>query len=161
MAEKKQTDLEKIKELVELMISKDLVEVEIIDGENKIHLKRPQSGVPTITQVPITTAPAVQVTPAAQTEDAKEQVPPDEEVEELTEIKSPIIGTFYSSASPESKPFVTIGTRVEPETIVCIVEAMKVMNEIKAETSGTIVEILCKAGQAVEYGQAIFKVRGD
>ena len=161
MAEKKQTDLEKIKELVELMISKDLVEIEIIDGENKIHLKRPQSGVPTVTQVPIATAPAVQAAPAAQTEDAKEQACGGEEVEGLTEIKSPIIGTFYSSASPESDPFVTIGTRVEPETIVCIVEAMKVMNEIKAETTGTIVEELCKAGQAVEYGQAIFKVRPD
>jgi acetyl-CoA carboxylase biotin carboxyl carrier protein len=79
----------------------------------------------------------------------------------LTEIKSPIVGTFYSSPSPDSQSYVTIGSEVRPETVVCIVEAMKVMNEIKAETHGTIVETLCETGEAVEYGQVLFRVKRD
>lgn len=79
----------------------------------------------------------------------------------MAEIKSPIVGTFYSAPSPDSKPYLTIGSKVNPDTIICIIEAMKVMNEIKAEASGTIVEILCKTGEAVEYGQVLFKVKPD
>ena len=77
------------------------------------------------------------------------------------EIKSPIVGTFYATPSPDSEPYVDIGTEVSPQTVVCIIEAMKVMNEIKAETTGTIVKILVTNGQAVEYGQVLFKVRPD
>ena len=158
MSEKKRMDLKKIKELVDLMISKDLVEVEIIDGDNKVHLKRPQSDVSAMTQV---LAPGVPMAPVAQSQPGDAQKAKAPEGDGLVEINSPIIGTFYSAPSPDSDPYVTVGARVEPETIVCLVEAMKVMNEIKAETAGTIVEILCKAGQAVEYGQAIFKVKPD
>ena len=161
MPEKNRTDLEKIKELVELMKQNDLVELEIVDGENRILLKRPGLGQSVVTQIPVTAAqpPAAEfITP--QVQEAK--TPSAQQQEEgLVEIKSPIVGTFYSAASPDSEPFVTIDSRVEPETIVCIVEAMKVMNEIKAETSGTIAEIMCKPGQAVEYGQVLFKVRPD
>jgi len=78
----------------------------------------------------------------------------------LVEIKSPIVGTFYSAPSPDSEPFVEVGSKIEENSVVCIVEAMKVMNEIKAEVSGTIVEILVKNGEAVEYGQVLFKVSG-
>ncbi|MFB0525064.1 MAG: acetyl-CoA carboxylase biotin carboxyl carrier protein, partial [Phycisphaerae bacterium] len=81
--------------------------------------------------------------------------------EELVEIKSPIVGTFYATPSPDSEPYVEVGSHVEPQTVVCIVEAMKVMNEIKAETRGTIVEILVTNGQAAEYGQVLFRVRPD
>jgi acetyl-CoA carboxylase biotin carboxyl carrier protein len=79
----------------------------------------------------------------------------------LVVIKSPIVGTFYATPSPDSDPFVEVGSQVDAQTVVCIVEAMKVMNEIKAETSGTIAEILVSNGQAVEYGQALFKVKPD
>jgi acetyl-CoA carboxylase biotin carboxyl carrier protein len=69
------------------------------------------------------------------------------------------VGTFYTAASPDTKPYVTIGTHVDPSTVVCIIEAMKVMNEIKAETSGTIVAMLVENGAAVEYGQPLYRVR--
>jgi acetyl-CoA carboxylase biotin carboxyl carrier protein len=69
------------------------------------------------------------------------------------------VGTFYQASSPDSEPYVKVGSKVDPDTVVCIVEAMKVMNEIKAETGGTVVEVCCKDGQAVEFGQVLFKVR--
>ena len=81
--------------------------------------------------------------------------------EELLEIKSPIVGTFYEAPSPDSEAYVEPGAHVEAPTVVCIIEAMKVMNEIKAEVSGTIVENVAKNGQAVEYGQVLFRVRPD
>jgi acetyl-CoA carboxylase biotin carboxyl carrier protein len=79
----------------------------------------------------------------------------------LAEIESPMVGTFYATPSPESEPYVELGSHVEPQTVVCIIEAMKVMNEIKAETSGTIVEILVSNGQAIEYGQVLFRIEPD
>jgi acetyl-CoA carboxylase biotin carboxyl carrier protein len=79
----------------------------------------------------------------------------------LTVIKSPLVGTFYASPSPDSAPFVELGSHVDAQTVVCVIEAMKVMNEIKADTSGTIAEILVGSGQAVEYGQVLFKVKPD
>ena len=79
----------------------------------------------------------------------------------LVEIKSSVVGTFYAAPSPESEPYVEIGTHVDEQTVVCIIEAMKVMNEIKAETSGTITEILVTNGQAVQYGQVLFRVKPD
>jgi len=84
-----------------------------------------------------------------------------QQAEDLVEIKSPIVGTFYVAPSPDSEPYVELGSAVKSQAVVCIIEAMKVMNEIKAETSGTIVEILVTNGQAVEYGQVLFKVKPD
>ena len=81
--------------------------------------------------------------------------------ENLVEIKSPIVGTFYATPSPDSEPYVEVGSKVTSQTVICIIEAMKVMNEIKAEMEGTIAEILVKNGQAVEYGQVLYKVRPD
>jgi acetyl-CoA carboxylase biotin carboxyl carrier protein len=159
MTEKREMDFQAVKQLVELMIENDLVEAEVVDGKNKIHLKRPQ---------PMTHLPAGYVqygaaaigqpgtAPAQHTQtDTKSQET------SLVEITSPIIGTFYASPSPDSDPYVNLGDSVEPDTVVCIIEAMKVMNEIKAETSGTVVELLCQTGQTVEFGQALFKVRPD
>ena len=157
MGENKKNGLKKVKELIELMKKNDLVELEVVDGDSKIHLKRPQPAAPVITQIPITQAPAA--APAAAPD-----VPPaqtDSEDEELVDIKSPIVGTFYAGPSPDSKPYIAVGDTVEPDSVVCIVEAMKVMNEIKAEASGTIVKILCKTGEAVEFGQVIFRVKPD
>lgn len=155
MAEKNEMDLKKVKELIELMIEKDLVEIELKDGDKKIALKRPQAA-PVITHVPMTHAPA----PAPAETPAAESAPQAEE-SDLVEIKSPMVGTFYSAPSPDADPFVSIGTRVGPETVVCIIEAMKVMNEIRSEVSGTITELLCAPGKALEFGEAIFKVKPD
>jgi acetyl-CoA carboxylase biotin carboxyl carrier protein len=74
-------------------------------------------------------------------------------------VKSPMVGTFYRAPSPESKPFVDVGSKIEDNSLVCIIEAMKIMNEIQAETKGTVVEILVENGQPVEYGQRLFKLR--
>jgi acetyl-CoA carboxylase biotin carboxyl carrier protein len=164
MAAMKNGDLEKIKKLIEIMEQNELVELEIKHGDDKIFLKRcpaqrpatPDVGIVqseyrgaasgrALTETPVTKMPSVE---------------PKEE-QDLVEIKSPIVGTFYATPSPDSEPFVEVGSQVESQTVVCIIEAMKVMNEIKAETTGTIVEILVTNGQAVEYGQVLFRVRPD
>jgi acetyl-CoA carboxylase biotin carboxyl carrier protein len=136
------------------MIENDLVELEIADGKNKIALKRPGAGGPVVTQVPIAAAPIAAPAPAAAATPAEEA-----KDDGLADIVSPMVGTFYSAPSPDSNPFVEVGSKVNADTVICIVEAMKVMNEIKAETSGTITEILCKTGEALEFGQPIFKVK--
>jgi acetyl-CoA carboxylase biotin carboxyl carrier protein len=154
MSDEKKNDLKKVKELIELMLEKDLVEVEIIDGENKIHLKRPgASGPPVPVVVPISAIPAentAQVSPPAVAQD-----------DNLVNITSPIVGTFYATPSPDSEPYVDVGDHVTADTVVCIIEAMKVMNEIKAETAGTIEKIMVSNGQAVEFGHVLFKIRPD
>jgi acetyl-CoA carboxylase biotin carboxyl carrier protein len=161
MSEKHEKKLRRVKELIELMKENDLVELEIADGDSKILLKRPQPGAPTITQIPMAQTPTEtpSQTPTMHTADV--EAPAKGQQQDLTEINSPIVGTFYSAPSPDSQPYVEVGSQVNPDTIVCIVEAMKVMNEIKAETHGTIVKILCETGEAVEYGQALFKIEGD
>jgi len=160
----KDTDLQKIKELIEIMEKNGLVEVEIKHGDDKIFLKRyvPQQPIPAGTAAVQPESIAVPAGVAA-TQAPVAEMPPSAPAkqEELVQIKSPIVGTFYATPSPDSEPYVEVGSHVEPQTVVCIVEAMKVMNEIKAETRGTVVEILVTNGQAVEYGQVLFRVRPD
>ena len=166
MAENKDSDLQKIEELIEIMKQNELVEIEIKHGDDKIVLKRAQPQQPSITAVPLA-GPNIAVRPAGP--DAGQpptpQVPsPISEAqpeEELVEIKSPLVGTLYSAPSPDSEPYVEIGSHVDAQAVVCIVEAMKVMNEIKTEISGTIAEILVTNGQAVEYGQVLFRIKPD
>jgi acetyl-CoA carboxylase biotin carboxyl carrier protein len=153
----KDTDLQKIEELIEIMEKRNLVEVEIKHGEDKILLKRfqpyqPVAAVPVI--APAMPAGAVVTPPAGAVSTAEVQ-------QNLVEIKSSVVGTFYSTPSPDSESYVEIGSQVEPQTVVCIIEAMKVMNEIKAETRGTIAEVLITNGQAVQYGQVLFRVKPD
>ena len=159
MAEKKEPDLERIKELIEIMKENNLAEVEIKHGDDKIVLKRCQPQQPGFTAVPMV-APNV----TAGTEPGLSKAEPAAVASpeaDLLEIKSPLVGTFYATGSPDSEPFVEVNSPVEPQTVVCIIEAMKVMNEIKAEVSGTIAQILVTSGQAVEYGQALFRVKLD
>jgi acetyl-CoA carboxylase biotin carboxyl carrier protein len=151
MSDKKPMDLQKVKELIELMKENDLVELEIADGDSKVHLKRPGAVMPVMHQVPMAAAAAAPTSAPTAPAPAKE--------EGILEITSPIVGTFYQAASPDSDPYVKVGDRVNADSVVCIIEAMKVMNEIKSEVSGTIIESCCKDGQAVEYGQVLFKVR--
>lgn len=162
MAEK-DTDIKKIKELIKIMKENGLEEIEIRHDDDKIFLKRSQpqqiiSGIPVMRPE----SGVVPVSPGGTetlSQPSAHPSVPDEE--DLVEIKSPIVGTFYATPSPDSESYVEVGSAVSPQSIVCIIEAMKVMNEIKAETSGTIVEILVTNGQAVEYGQILFKVRPD
>ena len=164
MAEKN-SDLQKIEELIEIMKRNDLVEIEIKHGDDQILLKRsqPQSDQGRMTAVPMIN-PNIPATPAGpdttQTSATKAPAAPQQQ-EDLVEIKSPIVGTFYATPSPDSAHYVELDSHVSPQTVVCIIEAMKVMNEIKAEINGTIVEILVTNGQAVEYGQVLFKIRPD
>ncbi len=152
-------DIERIKQLIDIMKENGLVELQIEHDDDKIVLKRAQprqniNGIPVIRSESFV-APAVpQVS-----EDVSQPSTTDEE--HLIEIKSPIVGTFYATPSPDSEPYVEAGSKVTPQTVVCIIEAMKVMNEIKAEAEGTIVAVLVKNGQAVEYGQVLFTVRPD
>ena len=172
MAEK-DTDLQKIKKLIEIMKENELVEVEIKHGDDKIFLKRcqPQSQQVGIAAVPIMRPESGAVPAGVDAEGSEEALSqpsapqqkqgPRPAATDLVEIKSPIVGTFYATPTPDSESYVELGSHVDPQTVVCIIEAMKVMNEIKAETSGTIAEILVTSGQAVEYGQVLFKVRPD
>lgn len=150
-------DIRKLKELVRLMVENELVELDLRDQEETVTIKRPGGGAP-IAQHTVLAAP----TPAVASAPAAEAAPAQpESTEGLHEIVSPMVGTFYSAPDPESPAFVSPGTHVTPDTVVCIVEAMKVFSEIKAECSGTIEKVLVKNSDAVEYGQALFLVKPD
>ncbi len=138
-----------IKVIVQMMTDNDLTEFKIEAEEMHLCIKRGSER--TIVTVPQAIAAAAPIAQAVVGTDAPEV---DEDPKET--IDSPIVGTFYRASSPESDSFVEIGTKVTPESVVCIIEAMKVMNEIKAEKSGTIKEILIDNAQAVEFGQPLF-----
>ena len=151
-------DIDKIRELVEMMITNDLVELSVRDGEQEIALRRsgPVSNDVVVGAVPPVVAPAVDGGGAdgAESTVGGEVVPV-----EFVEIHSPMVGTFYTRPDPESPPFVHVGSQVGPSSVVCVLEAMKVFSEIKAEASGTIERVLVEDGEAVEYGQPLFLVR--
>jgi len=148
-------DLKEIKAVIDLMKKHDLSVFEIEKEGFRLKLQRgasaPQAtvAVPVASAVPPKPAPTGEPPPAAK---PIESVP-------TKEIMSPMVGTFYRAASPEAPAFVEVGKPVTEETVVCIIEAMKVMNEIKAETSGVIAEVLAENGKPVQFGQALFKVR--
>ena len=149
-------DLENMKQLIALMVDNDLSELQYEHGELKIELKRgciqpPQSLAPAA--VPVA-APATPQEPSPSIPGA-----PADENAGLHAITSPMVGTFYATPDPESPPFVTVGAVVGADTKVCLIEAMKVFNEIKAEVGGTIEKIAVSNADAVEYGQPLFYVR--
>ena len=151
-------DIDKIKQLVDMMVANDLVELSLRDGEVEVSLRRPGAEVqPGATTIMVPAAGG-----ALPQEPATPTVTPDPEpVSEFVEIRSPMVGTFYASPDPESPAYVEPGSRVHADTVICIVEAMKVFNEIKAEVEGTIERVMVKNDQTVEYGQALFLVRPD
>ena len=153
--------IEKIRQLVALMEEHDLAELEVEEPELRVKI-RANSGVQhgspqvvggiqpiAVAPLPDTAAPA----PAAGKNDSEAKA-----AEDLVEITSPMVGTFYRAPSDGAEPYVTVGSMVDSDTVVCIVEAMKVMNEIKSEVVGTIKEVLVSSGAAVEYGQPLFLV---
>ncbi|MBC8481681.1 MAG: acetyl-CoA carboxylase biotin carboxyl carrier protein [Planctomycetes bacterium] len=156
MAQNDSKDLAKIQELIEIMKDNELIEVEISHGDDKILLKRSDPNASMISAVPFN-----QIANSAAGSKAAFEAEASALEDDLVEIPSPIVGTFYSAPSPDSDSFVQAGSSVGPQTVVCVIEAMKVMNEIKAEISGTIAEVLVSNGQAVEYGQPIFKVKAN
>jgi acetyl-CoA carboxylase biotin carboxyl carrier protein len=150
-------DVRKVRKFIELMNEHDLSEIDLRQGDQRIRLRRgPET-------VAVAAAPAMPT--AAAHVPAAHGVPADtagaaigsDDVTTIL-IRSPMVGTFYSAANPDSPPFVKIGDQVGPDTTVCIVEAMKVFNEIPAECSGRIVATLVQNGDPVEFGQALFRV---
>ncbi|MBK8206028.1 MAG: acetyl-CoA carboxylase biotin carboxyl carrier protein [Planctomycetes bacterium] len=146
-------DIKEIHRLIELMNENDLLELELVEDSKKIRLKKKYDGGPRMIAAPMVAqaGPVAASAPAAHA--------PAGPAAGTIEIKSPMVGTFYRSSSPESPAYVEEGDQVTPESAVCIVEAMKVFNEIKAEVEGTIVAILIENGQTVEYGQPMFLVK--
>jgi len=149
-------DLKEIKAIIDLMQKHDLSVFEIEKEGFRIKLEKGPAAQPIATAPPATGEPPKAVSAAAETKPAApkaiESVP-------LKEIVSPMVGTFYRSASPDGQPFVDVGKTVAEDTVVCIIEAMKVMNEIKAETGGIIAEVVAENGKPVQFGQVLFRVR--
>lgn len=159
-------DIRKLKELVRLMVENDLSELNLQDQAETVAVKRGYNGVPVVHQAPVmmaapAAAPAAHATAAPAPAAAPSAAPAAAAASDagLKAITSPMVGTFYSSPNPDSPAFVKVGQAVSADTTVCLVEAMKVFNEIKAETSGTIERVLVQSGQAVEYGQKLFLIK--
>ncbi|MEJ6950085.1 acetyl-CoA carboxylase biotin carboxyl carrier protein [Natronospora cellulosivora (SeqCode)] len=141
--------LEEIKELLNMLSETDVSEIEYESGESKIRIKR---GVQGIEYIPAHESKTIQV-PQKNEVESKETIDTNHE-----EIVAPMVGTFYRAPSPDAGPFVEVGDVVNPGDTLCIIEAMKLMNEIEAEKRGKIVEILVDNADAVEYGQPLFKI---
>jgi acetyl-CoA carboxylase biotin carboxyl carrier protein len=140
--------IEEIRELIQLVTDTGVAELEVQRGENRVRIRRSFGSEGT----PQYQAPAVVPAAAPQAETPTQEP-------QLVFAKSPIVGTFYESVSPESPPFVKIGEQVTPGTVLCIIESMKLMNEIEAEVAGIIETKLVQNGQPVEYGEALFGIR--
>jgi acetyl-CoA carboxylase biotin carboxyl carrier protein len=160
-------DIRKLKELVRLMVSSGLTELDLRDSEEQVTLRRqmpgPSGGPPQFVMASPAVVPhhVVAVPTAGAAIAAPSPVLETDDEDGLVRIESPMVGTFYSAANPDSPPFISVGSTVSPETVVCLIEAMKIFNEIKAECSGTVRKVLVKSGDAVEFGQALFLVEPE
>jgi acetyl-CoA carboxylase biotin carboxyl carrier protein len=159
-----------LKELIEFLIEKDIAEFELERGDVKVRIKRagehtvvhahPEPrffAVPPVAATPVEVGTAPTAAPPAASTPAADAAPPPEEG--LHTVKSPIVGTFYEAPSPGAPPFVKVGDSVEVGQVVCIVEAMKLLNEIESDVAGEIVKKLATNGQPIEYGQELFVIR--
>jgi acetyl-CoA carboxylase biotin carboxyl carrier protein len=153
-------DIKDIKAIIDLMKKNSITEFELERQDSKIRLKRGSNGGAPIVQYdePMVAAGAIPVLPAVAVAPPQAAAPPVPATGEV-DVKSPMIGTFYRAPSPEAASYVEIGTEINPESVVCIIEAMKVMNEIKAEVKGVITQVLVENAKPVEFGQPLFKVR--
>ncbi len=158
-------DIRKIKKLIELLEESSLTEIEIVEGEESVRLSRighanagfvPPPMQPVEPNVQAAATPPAVLGPAA-VEAAGEQK--EEPVPEGELVRAPMVGTFYASSSPEAEPFVSLGQQVSEGETMCIIEAMKMFNQIEAEASGTVVAILAESGQPVEFDQPLFVIR--
>ena len=149
--------VEEIRELINLAAETGIAELEVQRGENRVRIRRAAfAGTPEIVLPPLAYATAPAAAPSPNPHEAPKEKPADPN---LVLVKSPIVGTFYESPSPGAAAFVRVGERVQPGKVLCIIESMKLMNEIEAETSGIIESRLVMNGQPVEYGEALFAVR--
>ena len=147
-------NLKEIKEMINLMNENNLSEIEIERDDLKIRLKRaPGPG-----QEIVVERPVISVARETQGAERGEGLPTEAAEKKLVEIKAPLVGTFYRAPSPEAEPFVEIGQEIEVGQVICVIEAMKLMNEIKSEVKGKIIDILAENADPVEYGQILFLV---
>ena len=140
-------ELEDLKELIELLKETDITELLIEKDGSKVKIKREKILAPI--GMPVQKAPVYEEKIVAETED---------EIQRLVTVTSPIVGTFYRAPSPDAQPFVEVGQRVDKGTVLCIVEAMKLMNEIESDSDGIIVKVLVENSQPVEYGEPLFLI---
>ena len=147
-------DLRKLKTLIDLVSESNVSELEITEAEGKVRLVKAGLAAPAVAAVPVQAAPVA--APAAVA--APVVAAPAEPAVTGFVVKSPMVGTFYRSASPGGSPFAEVGQKVNEGDVICIIEAMKILNEIEAEKSGTITQVLGENGQAVEYGQPLFVI---
>jgi acetyl-CoA carboxylase biotin carboxyl carrier protein len=154
-------DLKQIKQIIDLMKRSELTEFAVEEEGFKLKIRRGMNGAPVVSSnggsvsaVPI----EMPVLPAAGTPPAF-SLGGEKDEPGFTYVKAPMVGTFYRAPSPESPPFADVNAKVVENTVVCIIEAMKIMNEIQAETRGTVVEVLVENGQPVEYGQRLLKIK--
>ncbi|HHZ69210.1 MAG TPA: acetyl-CoA carboxylase biotin carboxyl carrier protein [Methylococcaceae bacterium] len=143
-------DIRKIKKLIEIIEASDIAEFEITEGEESIRISRYSANA--VVPAPVMAAPIA----APAVSESQQKAVVEEHAGHI--VKSPMVGTFYASASPGSKIFVNVGQRVSEGDTLCIIEAMKILNQIEAETSGTVTKILVENAQAVEYGQPLFVI---
>ena len=144
-------NLKEIKEMINLMNENNLVELEVERDGLKIRLKKGR-GVE-VEEVEEVAPPLPQKAPPAE-----ERVEAKREVANIIEIKAPMVGTFYRTPSPDAEPFVEVGSKIEEDQVICIIEAMKLMNEIKSGAKGKVLEVLVENGEAVEFDQTLFRV---
>ena len=147
-------DLERIRQLVELMKEHDLGEIDLRQAKQRIRLSRGSTADPVVYSAPAA-PPAAAAAAVPQAEPAAKA---QEDESHIAYINSPMVGTFYSKANPNAEPFVRVGDHVEPDKVVCIVEAMKVFNEIPAEVSGRVLAMLVEEEEAVDFGRPLYKI---
>ena len=147
-------DIRKVKKLIEMLESSELEEIEIVEGEESVRLVKNK------TETVVTRQVQPNQLDKVEEESSKQSQKPDPLIEnsEGEVITSPMVGTFYAAASPGAKPFISVGDEIQEGDVVCIVEAMKMMNEIKSDYSGKVISVLAENSEPVEFGQALFVV---
>ena len=148
-------DIRKIKKLIELLEASSLTEIEIVEGEESVHLVR---GGLIQTAAALAPPPVIAAAPAAVAAEPTE-IEDEDQIPEGEPVLAPMVGTFYAASSPEAQPFVSLGQSVGVGDTLCIIEAMKMFNQIEADIAGTVVAILVETGQPVEYDQPLFVIR--
>jgi acetyl-CoA carboxylase biotin carboxyl carrier protein len=152
-------DVRKVRRLVKLMNEHELAEIDLKQGDQRIRLRRGQE--PVLSGVPGAPAPLPAAAPPAHASGESSATVDDADDPNAIYVTSPMVGTFYTASSPDATPFVNVGDQVNTDTVVCILEAMKVFNEIPAECSGKIVARLAESGDAIEFGQKLFRVEAN
>ena len=158
-------DVKDVKKLIDAAKAADLTELVYENGETRVTIRRgepaPAAAPIPVAQPPVAAVPSAVPAPAVDAAPAPEPPADTAPPSHLVEVRAPIVGTFYAAASPDAPAYVAVGDHVQAGSVLCIIEAMKLMNEIEAETSGTVAEVLVRNEEPVEYGQVLFRIDPD